>query len=96
MSSRISQIGSLAAIAALSSLLAATPVLAARPGAADPAPSRAADRMQLAYQRCGHNYHRAPNGSCDPVVDANRDCPDGFHSVPAPNAAGYRCVQNGY
>lgn len=53
-------------------------------------------RVQLAFNGCGHNYYRAPNGQCDIVRSPNQDCPDGLHSVPAPTPSGYRCVQDGY
>lgn len=52
--------------------------------------------VELAFNGCGHNYYRAPDGRCDIVRNPNRDCPRGFHSVPAPTPSGYRCVQNGY
>jgi len=71
-----------AAQAAVSSDLNAAP--ASRPG------------VQLAFNGCGHNYYRAPNGQCDIVRNPNRDCPEGSHSVPAPTPSGYRCVRDGY
>jgi putative intracellular protease/amidase len=92
MSSRNSRTNFLASIAGVSALLAAAPLMAD----ASSLSSGASARTQLAYNGCGHNFYRAPNGRCDPVVSANRDCPNGFHAVPAPNVAGYRCVQNGY
>ena len=52
--------------------------------------------VQLAFNGCGHNYYRAPNGQCDIVRNPNQDCPDGSHSVPAPTPSGYRCVRDGY
>jgi hypothetical protein len=60
------------------------------------APAESFAGVQLAFNGCGHNYYRAPNGQCDIVRNPNRDCPRGFHSVPAPTPSGYRCVQNGY
>jgi predicted metal-binding membrane protein len=52
--------------------------------------------LQLAFNGCGHNYYRAPNGQCDIVRNPNQDCPEGSHSVPAPTPSGYRCVRDGY
>jgi hypothetical protein len=52
--------------------------------------------VQLAFNGCGHNYYRAPNGECDIVRNPNQDCPNGSHSVPAPTPSGYRCVRDGY
>jgi hypothetical protein len=70
---------------------------AAAQGDTSPAPTpRALSGVQMAAQGCGHNYYRAPNGSCDIVRNPNQDCPDGFHSVPAPTPSGYRCVEDGY
>ena len=51
---------------------------------------------QMAFSGCGHNYYRSPNGQCDIVRNPNQDCPNGFHSVPAPTRSGYRCVEDGY
>ncbi len=59
-------------------------------------PAVPASGVQLAFNGCGHNYYRAPNGQCDIVRNPNQDCPDGSHSVPAPTPSGYRCVRNGY
>jgi hypothetical protein len=71
--------------------------VAAAQGDTSPSPKPGAfSGVQMAAQGCGHNYYRAPNGSCDIVRNPNRDCPDGFHSVPAPTPSGYRCVQDGY
>ncbi len=89
MSSRIlnRQLVALLASAAVA-LLAAAPVQAQ-------APTPLAG-VQLAFDGCGHNYYRAPDGRCDIVRNPNLDCPRGFHSVPAPTPSGYRCVRDGY
>ena len=47
-------------------------------------------------QGCGWGAYRAPNGSCDIVMDPNWRCSAGFHNVATPVANGYRCVQDGY
>ena len=77
------------------------------PVAPRPAPSRPVSRVVVpsraaasaiapkVNQACGAGYVRALNGSCEVARDLFSDCQSGFHSIPAPNASGYRCMQNG-
>ncbi len=92
MSSAILNRPLLAFAASAAFALAAAPVQAQTPTLSGGAYAG----LQLAFNGCGHNYYRAPDGRCDIVRNPNRDCPHGFHSVPAPTPSGYRCVQNGY
>jgi hypothetical protein len=74
-------------------LVAATVALAAVSTPAVPGSAMSTHRIS---EDCGFVEYRAPNGTCQPILDASRNCQRGFHNVPTPVANGYRCVQDGY
>jgi hypothetical protein len=61
-----------------------------------PAVAGSATSSHRISEDCGFAEYRAPNGTCQPILDASRNCQPGFHNVPTPVANGYRCVQDGY
>jgi hypothetical protein len=65
--------------------------------ATSPPPDPERMTVQSAADGCGYGVFRAPNGVCDAILDANRNCQPGLHAESFPfHGSGYRCVQDGY